>query len=205
MLSTDKAVHPTGVMGRTKRLAELLLQEMAQAGTTRFMAVRFGNVLGSRGSVVPLFLRQIARGGPLTISDPDATRYFMTIREASSLVLAAAALGAGGEVFVLEMGEALAIGDLARDLIALSGAAREVPIVVTGLRPGEKLSERLWEEDEDARPTAHPSIRVLRAPARLGGVRTAVQALAAEVETLSDDALARRLAEILESTRQPAA
>jgi FlaA1/EpsC-like NDP-sugar epimerase len=204
MLSTDKAVHPTGVMGRSKRLAELVLQEMAQSGCPmRCMAVRFGNVLGSRGSVVPLFMRQIAYGGPVTISDPRATRYFMTVREASSLVLAAASIGKGGEVFVLDMGEPLNIADLARDLIAMACAdgGAEVETVVTGLRPGEKLTETLWEEDEDARPTAHPLIRVLTAPVRLGALRARILELDERADDMSARDLAAALGDLVDSAR----
>ncbi len=202
MLSTDKAVHPTGAMGRSKRLAELVLQELGSEGGTRLGAVRFGNVLGSRGSVVPLFLRQIARGGPVTVSDAHATRYFMTIREASSLVLVACAVGHGGEVFVLDMGEPMVIADLARDLILLSGARPEdVPVVFTGLRPGEKLTEVLWEEDEGVQPTTHPGIRQLTAPVRLGGVRAAVEALAREAATLEAAEITARMGEIIDGCR----
>lgn len=202
MLSTDKAVHPTGAMGRSKRLAELLLQEMTADGGTQLSAVRFGNVLGSRGSVVPLFLRQIARGGPVTVSDAQATRYFMTIREASSLVLVACAVGEGGEVFVLDMGEPMVIAELARDLILLAGARpEEVPVVYTGLRPGEKLTEVLWEEDEGVQPTSHPGIRLLTAPVRLGGVRNAVRALVAEAPALDAATLTARMGEIIDGCR----
>ncbi len=154
---------------------------------------------------MPLFLRQIARGGPVTVSDPRATRYFMTIREASSLVLAAAALGEGGEVFVLDMGEPLRIVDLARDLIALAGAGggREIAVTMTGLRPGEKLTETLWDDDEDVRPTAHPRIRLLAAPVRLGGLVDAVEALAAEVDDLPPEVLAGRLGALVAAARRP--
>jgi len=179
-ISTDKAVRPRSVMGATKRVAEHLLQTLhARGSTTRMMAVRFGNVLGSRGSVVPLFQAQLRRGSPLRVTHPDATRYFMTIREACLLVLQAAALGQGGEVFTLKMGEAVRILDLARTVIALSGLDPDtVPVVYTGLRPGEKLHEELVAESDASIASAHPQILV----ARLGtlpvpSVETAADAL----------------------------
>lgn len=163
MISTDKAVNPTSVMGCTKRLAELVVQQCHQESpSTRFVSVRFGNVLGSRGSVVPIFKAQIAAGGPVTVTHPDMMRYFMTIPEASQLVLEAAGLGDGGEVFILDMGEPIRIVDMARELIRLSGLEPDVdiPIVFTGTRPGEKLFEELALEGEDARHTHHPKVFV---------------------------------------------
>jgi FlaA1/EpsC-like NDP-sugar epimerase len=160
LISTDKAVQPYSVMGATKRIAELIVRDAALRSGRPFVSVRFGNVLGSRGSIVPLFKRQIARGGPVTITHPDMRRYFMTIPEAVHLVLQAACMGLGGEVFVLRMGEQVLIVDLAEDLIRLSGLepGRDVEIVYTGARAGEKLSEALWDEEVSYRPTAHPDI-----------------------------------------------
>lgn len=162
-VSTDKAVRPTNVMGATKRVAEIFLQSRVP-GTTRFMAVRFGNVLGSSGSVIPLFQQQIQSGGPVTVTHPEMTRYFMMIPEACQLILQAGAMGEGGEIFILEMGTPIKIADMARDMIRLSGKVpdQDVQIVYTGMRPGEKLYEELITQGEGIVATAHEKIMVLR-------------------------------------------
>jgi FlaA1/EpsC-like NDP-sugar epimerase len=185
-ISTDKAVRPTSVMGATKRIAELVVQRAAMKHERNFVSVRFGNVLGSRGSVVPTFLRQIRSGGPVTVTHPEMQRYFMTIPEAVQLVLQAGALGRGGEVFLLDMGEPIRIVDIATDLIRLSGltVGTDIEIRFTGMRPGEKLYEEMFFSAENVLLTDHPKVLRARNGILPEGVMKRIEALvqAAEAE-----------------------
>lgn len=198
-ISTDKAVNPTSVMGATKRMAEDLLQSLSHRGRTKFTVVRFGNVLGSNGSVVPLFAEQIRRGGPVTVTHPEIKRFFMTIPEAVQLVLQASLLGQGGEVFVLDMGEQVKVVDLARNMIILSGLVpdQDIQIVYSGLRPGEKLFEELFEETELVECTTHTKIRraVNASAIQLDRFDRAFTHLETAVSHGDDDELIRRLSE----------
>jgi FlaA1/EpsC-like NDP-sugar epimerase len=164
MISTDKAVNPTNVMGASKRIAEIYTQSKNEVNKTRFVTTRFGNVLGSNGSVIPLFQKQIDNGGPVTVTDERITRFFMTIPEACQLVLEAGAMGKGGEIFVFDMGESVKIIDLAKKMISLSGLelGRDIDIKISGLRPGEKLYEELLANEENTLPTHHEKILIAK-------------------------------------------
>jgi FlaA1/EpsC-like NDP-sugar epimerase len=206
LISTDKAINPTNVMGATKRLAEIFLQALyaKHPDRTKFIAVRFGNVLGSSGSVIPIFNRQIAAGGPVTVTHPDVTRYFMTIPEAAGLVLQSGAQGGGGEIFVLDMGQPVKIVDLARQLIELSGLRpdEDIEIQFVGLRPGEKLFEELSYKGENITPTHHPKImRFVSAPESLDSVRQKLQDLASQLHELEPDQIKLLLKRIVPDYR----
>jgi len=200
MISTDKAVRPTSIMGATKRAAELVIQDLKRTYETRFVAVRFGNVIGSAGSVIPIFREQIRSGGPVTITDRRMKRYFMTITEAAKLVLQASVIGKGGEVFILHMGEPVRILDLAETLISLSGLKPHEDILIeeTGMRPGEKLYEELHFESEETLPTSHPKIFINKlATAEPETVQTALRVLARLVRERNEDELRRFMSDLL--------
>jgi FlaA1/EpsC-like NDP-sugar epimerase len=198
LVSTDKAVRPANVMGASKRVAEMIVQSADKEGATRFMAVRFGNVIGSSGSVIPLFQQQIAQGGPVTVTHPDITRFFMSIPEAAQLILQAGAMGEGGEIFILDMGEPVRIADMARDLIRLNGLEpdRDIAIEFIGLRPGEKLYEELITVGEGIVHTGHSKVLVLR------GMPGDREALNARVDRLGEIARAPDAGRLKEALKE---
>lgn len=205
LISTDKAVNPVNIMGLSKRIAEILLQAKAKRSKTKFMGVRFGNVLGSDGSVVPLFKRQIESGGPVTITHPDATRYFMSIDEAVLLVLQAGAIGKGGELFILDMGEQLKIADLARDLVSLSGLelGKDIAIEYTGLRPGEKIKEELLLDKEKDKVTKCEKIYISQADNfDLTVLRKEMRELEQYVNAMSREKVIKKMKEIAFATKE---
>jgi len=200
MLSTDKAVNPTNVMGATKRICEMIIQAMDARSKTEFVAVRFGNVLGSNGSVIPLFNKQIAEGGPVTVTDKNINRFFMTIPEAAQLVLQAGAFANGGEIFILDMGEPVKIYELAKDLIKLSGFVPDVDIKIeiTGLRPGEKLYEEVLMDEEGIRKTAHNKIFVAQpASYNIEELKAKFQEIGLICEKGDNAAIIRKLKEVV--------
>jgi FlaA1/EpsC-like NDP-sugar epimerase len=197
MISTDKAVNPTNIMGASKRVAELYVQALARTSRTKFTTVRFGNVLGSNGSVIPLFMEQIRKGGPVTVTHRDVIRYFMTIPEATQLVLQTGCIGKGGEIFVLDMGEPVRIVDLAEELISLSGMTPydDIDIIFTGLRPGEKLFEELLIEGEGIMPTSHPKIRVLES------LQFELAEIGANINALEEAVIANNLTALMDGLK----
>ncbi len=199
MVSTDKAVNPTNVMGASKRIAEIYAQAANEQGVTRFVTTRFGNVLGSNGSVIPLFQKQIENGGPVTVTDERVTRFFMTIPEACQLVLEAGTMGEGGEIFVFDMGESVKIIDLARKMIQLSGleVGKDIEIRVTGLRPGEKLYEELLAEEENTIPTHHPKILKAKVRQENGNMILEINSLVEMFESQQNERIVSKMKEIV--------
>ena len=200
MVSTDKAVNPTNIMGATKRIAEMYIQSLNKKTDTRFITTRFGNVLGSNGSVIPRFRKQIESGGPVTITHPDITRYFMTIPEACQLVLEAGSMGKGGEIFIFDMGDSVRISDLAKKMIKLSGLTlgKDIQIAYTGLRPGEKLYEELLNDGENTLPTHHEKIMIAKvAECEYETINLQVNKLIALFETQNNDAIVRMMKDMV--------
>jgi FlaA1/EpsC-like NDP-sugar epimerase len=199
MISTDKAVNPTNVMGASKRIAEIYAQAANEQGKTRFVTTRFGNVLGSNGSVIPLFQRQIEQGGPITVTDVRVTRFFMTIPEACQLVLEAGTMGEGGEIFVFDMGESVKIIDLAKKMIQLSGLqlGKDIEIRVTGLRPGEKLYEELLAKEENTIATHHPKILKAKVRDEDATQIESINGLIALFETQKNDDIVAKMKQIV--------
>jgi FlaA1/EpsC-like NDP-sugar epimerase len=197
LVSTDKAVRPTNVMGAAKRVAEILLAALNEQSQTRFVSVRFGNVIGSSGSVIPIFQQQISQGKPVTVTHPEVTRYFMSIPEAAQLILQAGAMGLGGEVFILDMGKPVKIVDVARDVIRLHGFEpdRDIPIEYIGLRPGEKLYEELITVGEGIMPTSHQKIKVIRGEEHgdIEIISSMISRLIAIADTYDAEAIKREL------------
>jgi FlaA1/EpsC-like NDP-sugar epimerase len=198
LISTDKAVNPTNIMGTSKRIGELYCQNFDKFSTTRFITTRFGNVLGSTGSVVPLFQKQIANGGPVTVTHPRITRYFMTIPESVSLILQAGSMGEGGEIFVLDMGDPVLIEDLAKQMIQLSGlrVGEDIKIVYTGLRPGEKLFEELLHTGEELQDTSHGKLFLARSR------QVEWQHLLEQMENLRQAAVSRNIQRMTDIMRE---
>lgn len=197
-ISTDKAVNPTNVMGASKRIAEMYAQFNNQSGSTKFITTRFGNVLGSNGSVIPLFQKQIENGGPVTVTDERITRFFMTIPEACQLVLEAFTMGEGGEIFVFDMGESIKIIDLAKKMIQLSGLElnKDISIKITGMRPGEKLYEELLADEENTLATHHPKILIAKTRENSSQLGQEIDALIALFDEQNNQDIVMKMKEI---------
>jgi FlaA1/EpsC-like NDP-sugar epimerase len=200
MISTDKAVNPTNIMGATKRIAEIYCQSLNKDSSTRFITTRFGNVLDSNGSVIPRFHKQIEEGGPVTVTHPEITRFFMTIPEACQLVLEAGAMGQGGEIFIFDMGKSVKIIDLAQKMIKLSGLTlgKDIQITFTGLRPGEKIYEELLNDSEKTMPTHHPKIMIAKVREYdFNSIEKEISALTDLFRTQNNEAIVRKMKEIV--------